>query len=124
MNIYVSKPFTRLATRQGLTDDRICRSVNEMNEGLTGPNLGSGLFKKRIAMPGQGKRGGWRVLLGFQKGKNAFFLYLFAKSSRENITDHEIRALKQLTKYYLEMNPDEIRAALDCGELREVTCDE
>ena len=30
------------------------------------PNLGAGLFKKRIAIPGQGKRGGWRALLGFQ----------------------------------------------------------
>ncbi len=69
VNIYVSKPFARLAAHQELTDSRLCRSVDEMNEGLTGSNLGSGLFKKRIPMSGQGKRGGWRVLLGFQKGK-------------------------------------------------------
>lgn len=124
MNIYVSKPFARLAARQELTDSRLCRSVDEMNEGLTGSNLGSGLFKKRIPMSGQGKRGGWRVLLGFQKRKKAFFLYLFLKSSRENIADHETRALKHLAKYYLAMKADEIRAALDFGELREVTCNE
>jgi hypothetical protein len=28
----------------------------EMNTGLIDANLGAGLFKKRIAMPGQGKR--------------------------------------------------------------------
>jgi len=33
-----------------------------MNEGLIDADLGAGLFKKRIAMPGQGKRGGWRSM--------------------------------------------------------------
>lgn len=124
MNIYVSKLFARLAARQGLTDSRICRSANEMNEGLTGSSLGSGLFKKRIAMPGKGKRGSWRVLIAFQEGKKAFFLYVFPKNSRENISAHELRALKHLTRYYLTMTPHMIRAALNSGELTEVTCDE
>jgi hypothetical protein len=124
VNIYLSKPFARLAARQGLTDAQICRSVNEMAEGLTGSNLGAGLFKKRIARPGSGKRGSWRVLLGFQEGRKAYFLYLFPKNSRENIAEQELTALKQLTKYYLSMNRDEIRASIDCGELREIICDE
>jgi hypothetical protein len=45
-----------------------------MNAGLSDANLGAGLFKKRIAMPGRGKRGSWRTLLGFQAGKKAFLL--------------------------------------------------
>ncbi len=97
MNIYLSKPFARLATRQGLKDDRICLSVDEISKGLIGSNLGAGLFKKRIAMPGQGKRGSWRVLFGFQEGKKVFFLYVLPKNSRESITVHEIKALKHLT---------------------------
>lgn len=124
MNIYLSKPFDRLASRQGLIDDRLCLSVDEISKGLIGSQLGAGLFKKRIAMPGQGKRGSWRVLFGFQHGNTIFFLYLFPKNSRESITDHELKALKHLAKYYFAMNTDTIRAALDCGELREVTCDE
>lgn len=124
MNVYLSKPFIRLAERQGLTTVQICRAVAELNEGLIDSNLGAGLFKKRIAMPGQGKRGGWRTLLGFEKGKRAFFLYLFSKNSRQNIQDGELTALKHLSKYYLSMKPDEIRAALECGELSEVICNE
>lgn len=93
MNIYLSKPFDRLASRQGLIDDRICLSVDEISKGLIGSQLGAGLFKKRIAMPGQGKRGSWRVLFGFQHGDAIFFLYLFPKNSRESITDHESKAL-------------------------------
>lgn len=122
MNIYLSKVFSRLARRGGLTDVHICQAVAEMNKGLIDANLGAGLFKKRIAIPGQGKRGSWRTLLGFQTGKKAFFLYLFSKSSRDNIEHDEMKALKSLTKYYLTLKPSEIKAALHCGELKEVTC--
>ena len=124
MNIYLSKAFTRLARRDGLTDVQICHAIVEMNEGLIGADLGAGLFKKRIAMPGQGKREGWRSLLGFQAGSKAFFLYLFPKSRRDNINAAEMKVLKRLTKYYLTLKPAEIKAALQCGELREVHCNE
>ena len=124
MNVYLSKAFTRMARRGGLTDIHICQAVAEMNIGLIDANLGAGLFKKRIAMPGQGKRGSWRALLGFQAGKKAFFLYLFPKNSRDNIEDDEMKALKRLTRYYLTLKPSEIKTALQCGELNEVNCNE
>jgi hypothetical protein len=124
VNVYLSKAFTRLARREGLTDVHICQAVAEMNTGLIDANLGAGLFKKRIAMPGQGKRGSWRALLGFQAGKKAFFLYLFPKNNRGNIEDDEMKALKRLTRYYLTLKPGEIKTALQCGELNEVNCNE
>ncbi len=124
MNVYLSSAFTRLARREGLTDVHICQAVAEMNTGLIDANLGAGLFKKRIAMPGQGKRGSWRVLLGFQAGKKAFFVYLFSKNSRGNIEDDEMKALKRLTRYYLSLKPSEIKTAVQCGELNEVNCNE
>ena len=124
MIIYLSKAFTRLALREGLTNTHICQAVAEMDTGLIDANLGAGLFKKRIAMPGKGKRGSWRALIGFQTGKKAFFLYLFPKSGRDNIEDDEMKALKCLTKYYLSLKPSEIKTALQCGELIEVNCNE
>jgi len=124
VNVYLSKAFTCLARSEGLTDVHICQAVAEMNTGLIDANLGAGLFKKRIAMPGQGKRGSWRALLGFQAGKKAFFVYLFPKNSRDNIEDDEMKALKRLTRYYLTLKPSEIKTALQCGELNEVNCNE
>ena len=124
MNIYLSKAFTRLARREGLTEVHIFQAIAEMNTGLIDANLGACLFKKRIAMPSRGKRGSWRALLGFQAGKKAFFLYLFPKNSRENIEDDEMKALKRLTRYYLSLKPSEIKTALKCGELIEVKCNE
>ena len=61
-------------------------------------------------------------LIGFQAGKKAFFLYLFSKNSRDNIEHDEMKALKRLTKYYLTLKPSEIKAALQCCELKEVSC--
>ena len=122
MNIYLSKVFSRLARREGLTDVHICQAVSEMNKGLIDANLGAGLFKKRVAIPGQGKRGSWRTLLGFQAGRKAFFLYLFSKNSQGNIEHDEMKALKRLAKYYLTLKPSEIKTALHCGELKEVNC--
>ena len=124
MNVHLSKAFKRMARRGGLTDVHICQAVAEMNTGLIDANLGAGLFKKRIAMPGQGKRGSWRALLGFQTGKKAFFLYLFPKNSRDNIEGDEMKALKRLARYYLTLKPGEIKTALQCGELEEVNCNE
>ena len=105
-----------MARREGLTDVHICQAMAEMNTGLIDANLGAGLFKKRIAMPGQGKRGIWRALLGFQAGKKW--------NSRDNIEDDEMKALKRLTRYYLTLKPIEITTALQCGELNEVNCNE
>ena len=82
------------------------------------------LFKKRIAMPGQGKRGGWRSFLAFQMGNKAFFLYLFPKNRQESIDAAELKALKRLSRYYLTLKPAEIKTATQCGELREVTYNE
>ena len=42
-------------------------------------------------MPGQGKRGGWRSLLGFQAGNKAFFLYLFPVKTYQ---PHEIKEIR------------------------------
>jgi len=120
VNVYLSKAFTRLAAREGLTNAHICQAVAEMNKGLIDVDLGSGLFKKRVAMPGLGKSRSWRILIGFQVERKAFFLYLFSKNSRANIEDDELRALKRLTKYYLTLKPDDIEAVLKCGELTEV----
>jgi hypothetical protein len=87
MNIYLSKGFTRLARRDGLTDIHICQAVREMNEGLIDADLGAGLFKKRIAKPGQGKRGGGgEAFLPFRWVIRPFFCICFPKAGGKVLT--------------------------------------
>lgn len=124
MRIYRTKTFTRLARKVALKDTFICQAINEMNQGLIDADLGSGLFKKRVAMPGSGKSGSWRTLLGFKSGSRAFLLYVFTKSNQENIQSYELKALKKLAKFYLSLRPEDIRIALEKEELYEVKYDE
>lgn len=51
-----------------LTDDALCDAVSEMAQGLVDADLGGHVVKKRVALPGQGKRGGARCHRGYQDG--------------------------------------------------------
>jgi len=60
--IIKTKKFDRWARKTALTDaSRI--AVEEMVEGLIDADLGGGVFKKRVALPGRGKSGSVRTLL-------------------------------------------------------------
>ncbi|MDR1949001.1 MAG: type II toxin-antitoxin system RelE/ParE family toxin [Spirochaetaceae bacterium] len=37
--------------------------VNQLEAGQSGANLGGGVYKQRIARPGAGKSGGYRVIV-------------------------------------------------------------
>jgi len=52
---------------------------------LVAADLGGGVIKQRIARPGQGKSGGFRMLIAFKAGAGAFFVHGFAKNERDNI---------------------------------------
>ena len=80
MKVYQTKWFERWARKQGLRGSDLCNAVEEMASGLYEANLGGGLFKKRIARAGQGKRGGFRTLLVTNLGDCWFFVYGFPKN--------------------------------------------
>lgn len=65
-----------------------------MRRGLVDADLGGCVFKKRVALPGRGKSGSVRTLLGFQQGHHVFLIYGFAKCARANISNAELRALR------------------------------
>jgi hypothetical protein len=94
-----------------------------MSEGLYDAELGGGLFKKRIARPGQGKRGVYRTLIASNKGDKWFFVFGFPKNERSNIDKGEEEALKRLATELLSLNPEALEIARQDNELIEVDCD-
>ena len=72
-----------------------------MMAGLYDADLGGGLVKKRIARPGQGKRGGLRTLVATNKGNRWVFVFGFPKNERSNIDKDEEIALKHLAAHLL-----------------------
>jgi hypothetical protein len=83
--------------------------------------LGGYVYKKRVALPGRGKRGGARTLIAFKRGAAAFFIYGYPKNERANIRDDELRALRLLAGQLLGYSAQELARAVESGELSEVT---
>lgn len=94
MQIYKIKSFSKRTVKEGLTDQQLFVAVIEIKKGLVDAHLGGNVFKKRIALSGQGKRGGARTLLAYQAGSKVFFIYGFAKSDKVNVNKAELTALK------------------------------
>ena len=123
MTIYKTRWFERWARRQDLSSRALCEAIREMQAGLYEADLGGGLLKKRIARPGQGKRGGFRTLVATNKGSNWFFVFGFPKNVRSNIDKHEEESLKKLASHLLSLSPPALVTAQRAGELMEVDCD-
>lgn len=94
-----------------------------MANGLFDADLGSGLFKKRIGRPGQGKSGGYRTLVATNKDNRWAFVYGFPKNKRSNIDKDEADALKKLATHLLSLTALAMTRATEAGELIEVNCD-
>lgn len=119
MCLYKTKVFHKWAAREGLTDSALQAVVDELVQGI-GDALGGGVYKKRVALPGRGKRSGARTLLAFRKDGNVFFMYGFAKNQQANIKDNELKALRLLAKQLLGYNKKALSKAVKTGELIEV----
>ena len=123
MAIYTTRWFDRWAEKQGLDNDSLCKAVREMAAGLFDADLGGGLFKKRVARPGQGKSGGWRTLVATRKTDRWVFMYGFPKNERSNIDKGEEAALKLQATFLLALTADKVKTARLAGDLIEVNCD-
>ncbi len=120
MQVYKSKSFSKWAAREGLSDEVLLFAVGEMDNGLVDADLGGHVFKKRVAVGGRGKSGGARTLLAYKVGDKAFFVYGFAKSTRANITDKELKALKLYAATLLSYSDRELNKAVSSGAMIKV----
>lgn len=120
MQAYKTKVFAKWAVSEGLDDEGLASAVVEMDQGLIDARLGGQLVKKRVALPGRGKRGGSRTLVTFKEGEKAFFIYGFAKNERANVSEKELKALKLLAKELLSYSAATLAQATEAGELMEI----
>jgi hypothetical protein len=113
--------FQRWALDARLTDEALLNAVTEMEQGLIDGDLGGGVVKKRIRVPGRGKRGGARVVLATNRRDRWFFVYGFLKNQRANVSPRELDALRQLTADLLALNERQLDAQTENGALTEIT---
>jgi len=124
ISILKRKDFARWQAHEKLPDILLCKAVSEMENGLIDADLGAFLYKKRVARPSSGKRGGYRTLLSARIGGRYVFLHGFSKSDRANLTQEEKKALQFAGKVFLELSAASLSKALQTGVLMEVQCEQ
>jgi hypothetical protein len=120
MCAFKTRYFARWFRKAGLSDGSLCQAVVEMKKGLIDANLGGGVVKKRIALPGKGKSGGARTLVATNKRDRWFFLFGFEKNVRANITAEELQGLRIIAGQLLGMTPGQLDEAVRDGSLQEI----
>jgi len=101
-------------------DNVLISAIREIQEGLFDADLGGGIIKKRIALPGRGKRGSTRTLLATNRGDRWFFVFSFEKNERDNISNKELDALRALAEDLLRLTAKQMIEAIRQGSLVEV----
>jgi hypothetical protein len=118
--IIKTKTFDRWAKKTAISDAAIIKAVDEMARGLVDAELGGGVFKKRVALPGKGKSGGVRTLLATNLNNRWFFIFGFEKSDRSNVSAKELEVIKAMANDLLSMDTDKLMKAITDGVLVEV----
>jgi len=86
--------------------------VDQLEAGQPDADLGGGVFKMRIARSGEGKSGGYRVVVFFKSEERTFYVHGFAKSDRANISKKELVSAKKQAKTLFAMTDTQIQTAL------------
>ena len=118
--IIKTKKFDRWARKAALSDSLLCCAVEEMLNGLIDADLGGGVYKKRMALPGRGKSGSVRTLLCTNRQDRWFFVLGFEKNDRANISAAELAALQALADDLLSLKKEQILATIADGAFVEV----
>jgi len=122
VRVFKTKIFARYARKERIADESICEAVDRAARGLIDADLGGGLIKQRIARPGQGRSGGFRVIVLWRRKDRSIFLHGFAKNERDNIDGRDLGDLKDLAAMFLGYSSAKLDRAVVEGELLEVNC--
>ena len=120
MRIFKNKWFVRFARKEAISDESLHEAVKRIEAGNYDADLGAGVFKQRVARPGEGHSGGYRVILCCKLEERAFFVYGFAKSDRANIAQDEAREFKKLAKILFAMTDEQLERMLQNKDFDEL----
>ncbi len=106
MRVLKTKWLARFARRERIPESSLLEAIARAERGLVDADLGGGLIKQRVARPGEGRSGGYRIIVVYRMKDKAVFLYGFAKSERDNIEPDDLRALLSIAAEFLAADED------------------
>jgi hypothetical protein len=121
--VFKTKNFARFARSERISDASLSEAVRRAERGLVDADLG-GVIKQRVARPGQGRSGGYRVLIAYRARARAVFLFGFAKSAQANIEDDELATLREIAAGWFKADDAALNRALAQGAIQEVAYEE
>ena len=124
MRVFKTKGLIRFARRERITDAVLREAIERADRSTIDADLGGGLIKQRLARPGQGRSGGYRVIVAYRVKGRAVFLYGFAKNDLDNISADQLQTFRAIGANWLAASAAVIRQAIDEGELQEIGHDE
>ncbi|MEE2000883.1 type II toxin-antitoxin system RelE/ParE family toxin [Alkalimonas sp. MEB108] len=121
MRIFKNAWFERFCRKQRISDKALLEAIERAERGQVDAHLGSGVIKQRLARTGQGKSGGFRTVIFYRTAKRAFFMYGFAKSSRDNLEPDEEAQFKKAASHLLDVTDEQLASLIANGQFLEVT---
>jgi hypothetical protein len=119
VRIFKTRALAKITRQNGISDASLVTAVDNAMRGLIDADLGGHVIKQRLARPGEGKRGGFRMLIGFRSDL-AIFLFGFAKNERENIDRDLLKTLREIVAMWFAADEKSIAQALADGILIEI----
>jgi hypothetical protein len=122
MRVFKNKWFNRWARGEGISDAVLLNAAAEIATGKAEADLGGCLFKKRLPRTGEGKSGGYRVVVGYKKHntERIIFLYAFAKNDKANMSAKEEAVLSLTAESFISAADKQVQELLTVGSIWEV----
>ncbi|MCF6766654.1 type II toxin-antitoxin system RelE/ParE family toxin [Thiotrichales bacterium 19S3-7] len=125
MKHFKIKPFVKEAKKEKISDQKLLDTIEEFEQldvdGKNRYSLGGTLYKLRLASnTGSGKSGGSRSILAYKKNDIIYWLHLFAKNDKGNVTTKELADLKKIAKLLFNYSDKELAKLIKDGVIVEV----
>jgi len=120
MRVFKTKVFARFARKERVNDRDLIEAIERAEQGLIDAALGGGLIKQRVARPGAGRSGGYRVVIALRTRERALFIHGFSKSDQANVRTKELDVLQDIARTFLSASFEMLENAVSDGKLYEI----
>lgn len=121
--VFKLKTFARWA-KKILPDEQLCAAAQEIRNRQYEADLGAGLCKKRITVPGQGKSGATRTLVAKEGVNGIFFIAGRQKSDPgSDFSEANIAQAQVIGAALQKATAEKLGALVEDGVLKEICHD-
>jgi hypothetical protein len=123
VRIFKTKWFARFCRRESIPVSALRVAVRRAQAGHVDADLGHGLVKLRLARPGQGRAGGYRVICVRRHDWLVFLVFGFAKSRKSNLEPDDLIEYSRAARHFLSLDDSQIARLCREGKLTEISPD-